>query len=104
MAVKLNVLRFGRKIRYIKDNLFQTPPLFSTIQQTSGTPWNEMYETFNMGHRMEIIGQEDILPVVEEVASQHGVGCQIIGRCIENESAENVLEIRTDYGNFEYRL
>ena len=48
------VLKFIDDLHVIKDNLFELPPLFGIIQQSSGTPWEEMYEVFNMGHRFEI--------------------------------------------------
>ena len=36
----------GRPVRH--------PPLFRLIQEHSGTNWHEMYQVYNMGHRMEI--------------------------------------------------
>ena len=48
------VLHFVNKVRIVKNRLFDTPPLFSIIQQESNTPWQEMYKVFNMGHRLEI--------------------------------------------------
>ena len=39
----------------IKDNLFPVPPLFKidSRRERHGS-WKEMYEVFNMGHRMEL--------------------------------------------------
>jgi phosphoribosylformylglycinamidine cyclo-ligase len=45
------VLKFVQDIHVIKDNLFPLPPLFCIIQQSAGTPWDEMFEVYNMGHR-----------------------------------------------------
>ena len=50
----------GIGIHYVKDNPFPPPPLFTTIQQTSGAGWREMYQVFNMGHRMEVISFETL--------------------------------------------
>jgi phosphoribosylformylglycinamidine cyclo-ligase len=52
------VLNFVDKLHIIKDNLFETPPLFRMIQHASGTDWKEMYKVFNMGHRMEVYTDE----------------------------------------------
>ncbi|MDH4225375.1 MAG: AIR synthase-related protein [Deltaproteobacteria bacterium] len=74
-------LRAGQAIHYIKDNLFEPPPLFAAIQRVTGTPWREMYQVFNMGHRMEIIGEPSLLPVVKELGQQFGVDVRQVGVC-----------------------
>ena len=48
------VLHFIDNLHIVKNDLFDTPPLFELIQSESSTPWSEMYKVFNMGHRMEI--------------------------------------------------
>ena len=48
------VLHFVDNLHIIKDNLFPAPPLFQLIQHESKTDWKEMYQVFNMGHRMEV--------------------------------------------------
>ena len=54
------VLKFVQDLHVIKDNLFPLPPLFRIIQQSAGTPWDEMYEVYNMGHRFEIYTNEQM--------------------------------------------
>ncbi|GAH30397.1 unnamed protein product, partial [marine sediment metagenome] len=51
-------LNFGKKINYVKDNLFEIPPIFKIIQDSSKTHWKEMFQVFNMGHRMELMTDE----------------------------------------------
>ena len=53
-GAQTKILHFIDQLHIIKDNLFATPPLFEMIQKESGTDWKEMYEVFNMGHRMEL--------------------------------------------------
>jgi phosphoribosylformylglycinamidine cyclo-ligase len=53
-GAQTKILHFVSKLHIIKNNLFETPPLFKLIQSESGTDWKEMYKVFNMGHRMEI--------------------------------------------------
>ena len=53
-GAQTKILHFIDALHIIKDNLFDTPPLFKMIQEESGTSWKEMYEVFNMGHRMEL--------------------------------------------------
>ncbi|MFT6036811.1 MAG: phosphoribosylformylglycinamidine cyclo-ligase, partial [Marivirga sp.] len=53
-GAQTKVLHFVENLHIIKDNLFETPPLFKMIQEESATDWKEMYRVFNMGHRMEL--------------------------------------------------
>lgn len=47
-----------KPLKIVKDNLFEVPPIFSLIQQNSGADEREMYQVFNMGHRLEIFTNE----------------------------------------------
>jgi phosphoribosylformylglycinamidine cyclo-ligase len=38
--------------RVIKDNLFDAPVIFQLLQKASGSDNREMYQVFNMGHRL----------------------------------------------------
>ncbi|MBR1548883.1 MAG: hypothetical protein IJ637_09195, partial [Prevotella sp.] len=54
-GAQTKVLHFvGDNCRVVKDNMFPVPPLFHAIHDCSQTDWREMYQVFNMGHRMEI--------------------------------------------------
>ena len=72
-------LKFGNQIHFIKDKLFPVPPVFSVIQQASGTSWKEMYKVFNMGHRMEIYCPHHAVARVTEVAESFGIEARQIG-------------------------
>ncbi|MBK8348290.1 MAG: phosphoribosylformylglycinamidine cyclo-ligase [Saprospiraceae bacterium] len=91
----------SKNIRIIKDNLFETPPLFSLIQDESGLSHREMYQVFNMGHRLEcyvpdIQVAEDIIKISESF----GVDAKIIGRV---ESSTNpAIVIKTNNTEIEY--
>lgn len=44
-GAQTKVLHFiGDELHVVKDNLFETPPLFKLIQRESGTGWKEMYQ------------------------------------------------------------
>ncbi|MBF0286938.1 MAG: phosphoribosylformylglycinamidine cyclo-ligase [SAR324 cluster bacterium] len=94
-------MKFGKGIRYIKNNLFPVPPLFKTIQKVSDTTWPEMYEVFNMGHRMEVIGPPRLLKVLESIGKQYQLEVQQIGFC-EASPVENQLQIVAESGTYEY--
>ena len=99
-GAQTKVLHFIKGLQIIKDNLFHTPPLFKMIQQQSGTDWKEMYQVFNMGHRMELYMPEQIAKDIISISQSFGVEAQIVGR-VEN-SDKDKLTIQTKYGNFNY--
>ncbi|HOI31866.1 MAG TPA: AIR synthase-related protein, partial [Bacteroidales bacterium] len=100
-GAQTKVLHFVDKLHIIKDNLFATPPLFKMIQESSGTPWQEMYKVFNMGHRMEIYTNEKSALEIIEISKQFKVEAQIIGRV--EASNEKKLTINSEHGEFTYQ-
>lgn len=92
-------LRAGRGIHFIKDNLFPPPPLFQAIRRLTHTPWREMYQVFNMGHRMEIIGDPTLLPVVERLGRVLNLEVRVVGRCeASGDPVRNRLTLHTPGG------
>ena len=77
-------------MRIVKDNLFDTPPVFRLIQQASGADDREMYQVFNMGCRMEIYTSDAAAASILNIASQWGVEARIIGR-VEAAAQKEVL-------------
>jgi phosphoribosylformylglycinamidine cyclo-ligase len=69
-----------------KNNLFPTPPLFKIIQEQSGTSWEEMYQVFNMGHRMEIYTNPKAAEEIIAIAKSFNLGAQIIGEVKPSEN------------------
>ena len=94
------ILHFADKMRIVKDNLFNAPPLFRLIQAQSGTDWAEMYKVFNMGHRMEIYLSPEYAAEAISISKSFHIDAQIIGRVEECEGKE--LVIRSEYGIFIY--
>ncbi|MBI4931053.1 MAG: phosphoribosylformylglycinamidine cyclo-ligase [Bacteroidetes bacterium] len=96
------VLKFVKGVHIIKDKLFETPPLFKLIQQESKTDWKEMYQVFNMGHRMEIYTDEKTASQIISVSKSFGVEAQIIGRVEKFLDKKNKLTIKSTHGEFQY--
>lgn len=96
------VLKFVKGIHIIKDNLFATPPLFKLIQQESKTDWKEMYQVFNMGHRMEIYTDAKTAGQLIAISKSFGVEAQIIGRVEKSPDKKNKLTIKSRHGEFIY--
>lgn len=87
-------------LHVIKDNLFEVPPLFKTIQEQSHTEHKEMYKVFNMGHRMELYTDETTAQQIIAISKSFNVDAQIIGR-VENGKGKKVT-VQSPFGTFEY--
>jgi phosphoribosylformylglycinamidine cyclo-ligase len=92
------VLHFADQVHVIKDQLFPVPPLFRIIRDQSGTDWKEMYQVFNMGHRMEIYTDPEAAEEMIAISRSFGVDAQVVGRV--ESSSEKKLTISTETGTF----
>ena len=103
-GAQTKVMHFiGNNCRVVKDNMFPVPPLFKLIQEQSGTPWDEMYKVFNMGHRMEIYVDEEIADDIIAISKSFNIDAQIVGRCYDNDEGKgNKLTIISGLGKFIY--
>lgn len=95
-GAQTKVLKFIQNKRIIKDNLLPTPYLFELIQKESGTSWREMYQVFNMGHRLELYLKPEHADAIIEISKSFGIDAQIVGRV---EAMENGAEVVIDTAN-----
>jgi phosphoribosylformylglycinamidine cyclo-ligase len=100
-GAQTKILHFVEDLHIIKDHLFEVPPLFDLIQKESGTDWKEMYQVFNMGHRMEIYCNEMIAKELIAISESFDVPAQIVGR-VEASPEGKKLTITSDKGEFRY--
>jgi phosphoribosylformylglycinamidine cyclo-ligase len=94
------VLHFVGDVHVVKNNLFPTPPLFKLIQEESGTSWQEMYQVFNMGHRMELYIPESIAADIIAISKSFNIDAQIVGQ-VEASNTKK-LTIESENGVFVY--
>jgi phosphoribosylformylglycinamidine cyclo-ligase len=99
-GAQTKILHFIDQLHVVKDNLFECPPLFEMIQKESGTRWKEMYEVFNMGHRMEIYLPESQAQKVIDITESFNIEARIVGRV--EASTEKKLTIQSPEGIFQY--
>lgn len=99
-GAQTKVLHFVENVHVIKDDLFEVPPLFRLIQKESKTDWKEMYQVFNMGHRMELYVDEAIADDLIEISRSFNVEAKVIGRVEASENKK--LTIRSEFGEFKY--
>lgn len=99
-GAQTKVLHFVDNVHVVKDQLFETPPLFTLIQQQSGTDWKEMYKVFNMGHRMELYVNKEHAQEIINISKQFGVNAKIIGKVEKYQGKK--LTIKSQHGEFVY--
>ncbi|MCT8338514.1 AIR synthase-related protein [Flavobacteriaceae bacterium TK19130] len=99
-GAQTKILHFIDQFHIVKDNMFDTPPLFKMIQQESGTGWKEMFQVFNMGHRMELYVPEEISEEIIKISQSFGVDAQVVGKVLP--LSEKKLTIDSEYGQFTY--
>ena len=95
------VLHFIQGKRVIKNNLLPIPPVFQMIQQETETSWREMYQVFNMGHRLEVYLASELAEEVIATAKEFGIDAQVVG-VVEN-NPENRVVIDAPNGTHEYQ-
>ena len=99
-GAQTKILHFINNLHIIKDSLFPVPPLFDLIQKESGTSGREMYQVFNMGHRMEFYVTPDKVEEIISISDSFKIKAQIIGRV--EASPKTKLTLETIYGTFNY--
>lgn len=90
------ILHFAENVHVIKDNLMSFPPLFHLIKEQSQTEWREMFQVFNMGHRLEIYTDKSSAEQMIQIAAQFNIKAQIIG--YTEPSKNKKLSITGDWG------
>jgi phosphoribosylformylglycinamidine cyclo-ligase len=99
-GAQTKILHFVNNLHVIKDNLFPVPPLFKLIQEESKTSWKEMYQVFNMGHRMELYVPQEIAADIIAISKSFNVDAQIVGKGESSEAKQ--LTIKSEFGEFNY--
>ena len=85
---------FGDGLVYVKDSLFETPPIFRAIQDSGAISQKEMYQVFNMGHRLEVYCSPDAVGTVVSAAARHGIEAKAVGHVECSSDGRNRVVIR----------
>lgn len=99
-GAQTKILHFIDNLHIIKDTLFEVPPLFKLIQKESGTEWKEMYQVFNMGHRMELYCNPEIAENLISISKSFNIDARVLGRVEASDTKK--LTIKSEFGVFEY--
>jgi phosphoribosylformylglycinamidine cyclo-ligase len=100
-GAQTKILHFIENLHIIKDTLFEPPPLFKLIQQESDTDWKEMYQVFNMGHRMEFYVPKEVADEIISISQSFNIDAKIVGRVAE--ASKKQLTIDSPFGTFTYK-
>jgi phosphoribosylformylglycinamidine cyclo-ligase len=99
-GAQTKVLKFIDTVRIIKNDLFSIPPLFKMIQEESQTPMREMYEVFNMGHRLEIYTDEITAEHLIRISRSFDIDAKVIGRVEKSNRRELIIDNGTEKFNY----
>lgn len=100
-GAQTKVMNFVDNMHVVKDNMFPVPELFRIIQETSRTPWQEMYKVFNMGHRFEFYVKQEWSQNIIDIAGSFGVEAKVVGYCAASAEG-NKLTITGEKGTYFY--
>jgi phosphoribosylformylglycinamidine cyclo-ligase len=79
-------------MRVVKDNLFEPPVIFDLIQNASQSDAREMYQVFNMGHRLEVFTNEAAAAEIIAISKAFDIDAKIVGRVEASDKKELVLK------------
>ena len=98
-GAQTKVMNFVTNKHIIKDQLLPVPPLFQMIAEESGADAAELYQVFNMGHRLEAYLPAEQAEEAIAVARHFNIDAQIIGRV--EAADQNRLTLVTPFGTVE---
>jgi phosphoribosylformylglycinamidine cyclo-ligase len=92
---------FGKNVTYVKDNLFDVPPVFEAIREAGDIPMQEMFQIFNMGHRIEVYCSKEKAENIIGISKSFGIDAKVVGR-VEKSEEKNKVIIKHNGGTFTY--
>ena len=90
---------FSQNIHFVKDNLFDFPPLFQKLSEKN--PIKEMFKIFNCGHRMELYTDETTAKEIIDISHSFNIPAKVIGYT-DNSSLGNQVSISYQGEKFIY--
>ncbi len=84
---------FSNSLHFIKDDLFETPPIFKIIQESAKMSFEEMNQVFNMGNRMEIYLPNKYASEIIALAKEFKIDAKVVGYVEANDNQKNKVTI-----------
>lgn len=99
-GAQTKVKKFIEKGCVVKNNLFPLPPMFELLRQYSLCTPKELFQVYNMGHRLELYVQSEAANEIIEIARNFNVDARVIGH-VESAPVPGV-RIQSSLGEFVY--
>ena len=87
-------LKFGSGIKYVKNNLFEMPPIFRLVCETGNMSPRDLVRVLNLGQRLEIVCAPDDAGTVIETAERFGIAAKMTGH---TEKIHSGVEVEIDF-------
>jgi phosphoribosylformylglycinamidine cyclo-ligase len=94
---------FGTGLHYRKTSLFEVPAVFRAVQEAGGIAWREMFQIFNMGHRMEVYCAPQTAAAVIATANQFAVAAKVIGEVVPADKSASSNQVTISWAQDELR-
>lgn len=93
----------GQGIVY-KKHMPTPPEIFQIIHQETGESWKNMFQVFNCGVGIDVVGTDDprLRKALEEVSQETQIMLYDLGVCELSEDTNNHVVAETEYGRFIY--
>ncbi|MFZ2187567.1 MAG: hypothetical protein WAV46_02995 [Candidatus Moraniibacteriota bacterium] len=95
------VLHLGKGGIIYQKQMPAPPKIFDVIQAESGEAWRNMYEDFNCGIGIDIVGDDRLEPLLSEVREETGVHLYVLGECEPWAGEGNKVALQTPFGYFD---
>ncbi len=108
-GISMNTGGGATKIAHVGDGIIYhktmpvPPPLFQRIQYDSGESWRNMFETFNCGVGIDVVGEDDseFAEVMQIISEQTHIKKYDLGVCEQGTKGVNKIILETPYGRFD---
>ena len=88
-------LNFGSAIRYVKDDLFDLPPVYKLVERVAPATLLELVSVFNLGQRMEVYCEPSATDAICSLATGMNMPAKVIGRTEQSDfNRELILSLR----------
>ncbi len=96
------IAHVGEGIVYHKT-MPEAAPLFQRIQNDSGETWRNMFESFNCGVGIDVVGEdnEEFAEVMQIISEQTHITLYDLGVCEKGIKGQNKIILETPYGRFD---
>lgn len=94
------VMHFIKNLKIIKNNMFDIPEIFQIIKSEAKYSYKEMYQVFNMGHRMEVYCKKELSESIIQISKEFDVDAKVIGYV--EKSSKNELIIESENSSIKY--